>query len=851
MTYDARKVLSGQSTATVARIKLDRCRHTTALSVTRGTIASSSVIAIGYTGNFTITGGMPIAFSNSTPYVLWDAEIIRVAVLSATQLDILERAALGTIAAAHSAKAIKLMHSGEADGSCYGFPHGCSSSDSYSATDKFIFDFPNTQLQTNRIFYNGYDSWSHNSAVVDPGQSIGKRASGNLTLKDSIDTDVYVPYPDRRSNKGTLFNKWQARHPNFSGRPIEILTGFNPLNFDEGNFINRQYVIDTYSLNNGIMNFSYKDPLILTEDKKAKAPLSSLGVLTAAVINSSTTITYGSAPALDYGASGTVFVRIDSEVIQCTVLSNFVLTIVTRAFGGTDIKDHSVNSTVQSCLVYNNQNVVEIIIDLLTNYTEISDEFFDDYTAIIAATLSITLTATISKPESVVTLINELIKNGDLNMYYSETEHLIKIKAVADESAGLININEDDQVSRNSIRVDENIKNQFTRYTVGWDVNDITKTKEDEYFSIIYQSINLTQELPKNKGEINELKTFYNRWLTGSNDDVIIGTSIAQRLIDRSNLTPEIFTIDLDVSSVFNTQGSRLDLGTIFNLSTSRRVNADGSNKAANYQVLSMKDLDNDKYQLKARLFQDPINNADIGFTISANQVNYDLSVDFAPVAGNYVILIDTAVEIGSTSTSTPAFTTGTQANGVTFDFIIRGSILGMGGAGGDGGEVQAPSPQDEDGTFKQTGTVGFIGGNSFNATVPCTINVGAGAIWAGGGGAAGEESEVTTVAPNTINANADNGGSGGQGFATSLGGDAGQVSVDGHGIVDTGLIGATGGKGTPGSQGSNDGGTWGESGDSESGISGGLGGYAIVSNGNAITITNGNNQINIKGRQI
>lgn len=850
MDYDSLKVLPGQETVTIARIKPDKCKHTTAQSVIDGDVFAPAGISNSFTGNFTISGGNSLSFSSSNPYVLWDNEIIKVTVLSAVQLDITERGALGTSVFLHGSGNIKIMHSGEADGSCLSFPDGCSSADSYDEDVKHIFDFPSTQLQQNIIFYNGFSKWSHKPAIVDPGQTIGKRAGGSVSLKDSKDTDVYVPYPDRRSLQGTLFNKWIARNPNFSGRPIEIMTGLDPLSYDEDNFIIRQYIIDKYSLNDGIMNFTFKDPLILTEDKKAKAPRASLGVLSVAVTNISTTITYTGAPAFDYGASGAVFVRIGSEEIECTVLADFVLTIVTRGFGGTVEADHSVNATVQSVLVYDEVNVVEVIIDQMENYTEINDVFLDDYTSIIAETSSITVSAHITKPEPVINHINDLIKNGDLNMFYSETEHLIKIQAVSDETAGVININEDDHIERGSIKVDTNIKNQFTRYTVAWALNDSTKTKDDEYFDIIFQSVNLTQELPEKKGEINENNTFFNKWLTDSNDDVIIGTSIAQKLIDRSDKTPEIFTFNLDMESVFNTQNSRLDLGTIFNLSTSRRVNSDGSNKAANYQVLSMKDLTNNKYMITARLFQDPIAGINVDFTISDDKSKYDLSTEFSPAAGNYVILIDTGVEITSDSVATSAFTTGTQAAGVTFDFIIRGSILSQGGNGGDAGTVIALDPQDVPGITSELGDIGRDGGIAFEATVDCNINVGSGAIWAGGGGGAGGKSEAQTfVLPELIKRINGNGGCGAQGFAIAFGGIRGSVLVENHGTT-FGLTGVSGSQGSEGIQGSNSGGKWGEDGTNESGILGGKSGFAIVSNGNTVNITNGDNAINIKGRR-
>jgi len=174
-----------------------------------------------------------------------------------------------------------------------------------------------------------------------------------------------------------------------------------------------------------------------------------------------------------------------------------------------------------------------------------------------------------------------------------------------------------------------------------------------------------------------------------------------------------------------------------------------------------------------------------------------------------------------------------------------------MGGAGGDGGILLTPDPADIAGSFSANGGSGLVGGNAFEATVNCTINTGSGAIWAGGGGAAGEQSICTTIAPSTINANARNGGSAAQGFGLSFGGDAGTVTVENYGLVDTGLDGKPGSKLSPGTQGASSGGEWGESGTNNNASLGGLSGYAIVSNGNTVTVTSGDNQINIKGRRI
>ncbi len=840
MSFDSRKALVGQDIATIIDLELDRCKHTTAQSVSDGKTTLNTALTDTQTGSITIGGGNVLVFVNSIPYARIEGELVKVDVVSNTELTITARGQFGTTAVSHSSGIqIEVIHSGEADGTCYGFPQTCSSPDSYDADTKMLFRFPSTQLDLSEIFYTGFKSWSHSPVKLDPGQSIGKRASVSFNIADSVDHDIYVPYADRRTAKGTLFTKLLARHPNIEGRPLKVRTGFDPRNFDESNFITREYIIDKVDLKDGVFSGSALDPLILTESKKAKAPRASDGRLAVAIDDTSTQITYKDAPAFDYGASGTVFVRIDSEEIECTVNSNFVLDIVTRGAGGTEQKDHDINATVQYVLVYTSMNVVDIITDLITNYTNTPSRFLGDYSDTISKTSSILLSAHITKPVEVEKLLNELVKCGDLNLYYDEERQQIQIKTVSDSSAQPISINEDEHIRNASISRDPD--EQYTRYSVAWGVNNVTKSEDEENFSIVYQAINANLELEQSKGETNEKDIFYNRWLTTSDTDVTIGTSIAQRLLDRSEELPEVASFELDVESVFNTQGSSLELGSVISLETSRAVEVDGSNKARNHQIISLKDMGNMIYQVTSKLFQDPILGINLDFTISENKENYDLSTEFAPSAGHYIVILEKGVTIGSNLTAQPAFTTGTQASGVSFTFIILGSILGMGGRGGDGGVCG--------GDFADygAGQPGYDGGNALEATVPLTLQVGSGALWAGGGGSAGQPSEVTGKVGQPVG-RPGNGGSGGQGYGVSGFGQAGATHIDSEFPIE-GQPGQSGNRGAPGQVGDLSGGAFGQDGDSTD-ASGGLSGYAIVSNGNTITISNGNNNLNIKGRQ-
>ena len=161
MSFDSLKVLSGQKIASIHTIFLDRCKHTTVQSTVDGAINISSSLNAGVVGAITISGGTATSFTNSDPYLLWDDEIIKVTVDSDIQLTVVSRGHFGTVDASHSPSTGDIKHSGEVDGSCYGFPQTCSTSDSYDKDEKMLFTFTDTQLDWSKKFYNGFRNWSH------------------------------------------------------------------------------------------------------------------------------------------------------------------------------------------------------------------------------------------------------------------------------------------------------------------------------------------------------------------------------------------------------------------------------------------------------------------------------------------------------------------------------------------------------------------------------------------------------------------------------------------------------------------------------------------------------------------
>lgn len=207
---------------------------------------------------------------------------------------------------------------------------------------------------------------------------------------------------------------------------------------------------------------------------------------------------------------------------------------------------------------------------------------------------------------------------------------------------------------------------------------------------------------------------------------------------------------------------------------------------------------------------------------------------------GNYVFENQAVCSAG---TETFALRTGVFPAGSTLHIINKSTIQGRGGAGGSATSGSA--------------TVGTAGGTALYADYPCTVDNAAGYIWGGGGGGGGGQS---TQFDEGMSA-AWSGGGGGQGSsggaagsgkgeqnaATQAAGTANAAGAYGQGYaVSTSYWVRSGAGGVAGAAG----GTATKSSSVGSGLyrAGGAGGAAIAKNGNAVTITAGNDTTRVKG---
>lgn len=715
-----------------------------------------------------------------------------------------------------------------------------------------------------RHVFGGLNTIKHRGSRINPSESMGSRSSLTVSFDDFVNYDSYVPDSDMKTNNSTMFRKLEARNPYFEGRSLRVKTGVLEDVYSESNYLTRHYIIEKANLKNGKFTITAKDPLMLTEDKRSKAPLANNSLVSEEItkeLEAGELIKFSDVSGYTLGEA-TCYVNIGKEIIKVKPTEEYTLEIVERGSYNTKIDTHKVNSSIQKCMIVKDENPIDLLSSLLRNYTEISDHQLESYASVRSEMDYLKLNGVIYKPTAVKDLINEIIKISDLEFYFDEDVNKVKIKASTNRLDNPIRVGAD-SIEKDSMKLTSHPEKQITRSTVLWGLDNPLESSSDKGYLINYTSVNFDVESYHMKGESNQDKDLKIRFLDIT--QIAEGSGISQRLIDRNRLIPEQSEFIIDITK-FN---EGIELGDVIQLESDQTVNPDGSPKSLPHKVVQIDKLDYLRYKIHTELYQElsldgggggGTGGNTVDFIVETSGVNYDLSKHYKPSeAGTYTILIDRGVILGSNSTSKVAFTTGEQLEGVEFIIINRGSIEGAGGSGGNSRNSYRTSIPPELGqTFPDvydgggnTGK-GGDGGNAMEITVPVTLNTGSGAILAGGGGSA---ATMTTFSKAGI------GGCGGQGYKGGSAGEGGDYSANGT-IVLQGTNGKAGNRVGAGKvSDSVHGGGWGEDAPdmpneydnvnrrpfSGSGT-GGKGGKSIITNGHDLNITSGHNTVNIKG---
>jgi len=425
---------------------------------------------------------------------------------------------------------------------------------------------------------------------ITPGQPFGKRASIPVMLNDFPHHDRGIdPYVGTRSytpeNQGTYFGKMLARTPYYQGRPFRLKTGYvdqsGTLNVQTQNFIIENI---TGPDKNGNYKIVAKDILKLADDERSQCPVASTGKLTGAITSSATSLTVTSGTESEYSDEE---IRIGDEVIQAPIANRSanVFSNLTRGAWNTTAAAHAIDDSVQECKHFNAVNVVDIFDDLLTNYAGISASYIPttDWDAEKDAWFAgHNLTALITEPTGVKTMMDELSEQVMVYVWWEPVAQEIKLKAIAPPLSTLVTL-DDDAHFIGDVAVKVTPDDRKSRVLVYYNPRTPIDFENPEDFDALYGDIDAGAESVDQYGD-SRLKVIFARWITSDSIALTTGSRLKNQFRD----SPKMISFTLDAKDSDNLTGDFIKVD-------SRHIqDENGANAVTLSQILSVEEITKD-----------------------------------------------------------------------------------------------------------------------------------------------------------------------------------------------------------------------------------------------------------------
>lgn len=676
---------------------------------------------------------------------------------------------------------------------CFNTRATCQDADNFTAADSTLkFCQASSEQPRSETFFPFVTGIEHSPSAIDPGKSLGRRASLKITMQDAPHHDRGIdPYVTERTyapaEQGTFWGKFLARVPYYRGRTLRWLSGYlaDDGSYDAANFQTRYFVIERIDGPDadGRVSIVAKDPLKLADDERAQAPAASTGTLDAGISDSDTTLTLSDGSG--YPDAGKI--RIGSEVISYTKIGSpgGEDLNITRAQNNTTAAAHSAGDQVQLCLDYSSQSIDVIVSDLLQTYAGVPASYIPtaDWAQEVSDYLPRLYTALITEPTGVKQLLSELTEQVPHYVWWDERDQEIKLRALKSPSPTTV-YNDDEHFLADSITQDDDQERRISRVVTYVGQIDPTKSLDDvTNWATVRVSVDLDTEGADKYGQVASKKIFA-RWITTAN--TAAADEMNAELLARYAEAPRLLDFELDPKD------AGLWTGDVFQAATRFMQDATGAAETRYFQVLSVKEH-KDRYKYKALNFTYVGSDSDTRqVIISSDSTDVDIRVLYESIYGRpdgtetIQVIVESGVTVGATEIWRRALSMGVWPGspGPSLSLINYGRIQGKGGDGGD------------------TTLDGEDGGAAFYTRFPVTIDNTSGEIYGGGGGGGGGSS---TAGPHQAK------GGGGAGTLVGLGpgnasdgtadaGGAGYLSGgDGGGPGQAGQNGTTGNGGAAG----------------------------------------------------
>lgn len=304
----------------------------------------------------------------------------------------------------------------------------------------FRFAKPTDYLPNDIYAISSINNVSLSPALISLGETLGQRAKLTVSLTDHLHS-----FKGEDPGAGTFFGKWRGRYgTKLRGRAIRIIQGVLGQSIDEMD--TRHYLIESTDgpTPSAVYTIQGQDVLKLADDDRSQAPIVSNGSL-AGSINAATTAAALSPTGignLEYPASGWVCIG-GKEVCSFTRVAD-ALTIARGAFGST-AQAHNAGDRVQLVLRYPGNDIADVIYDLMTTYAMVPTSYINltEWQAETAANLNVIYAATITETTSVQKLLNEIIQQAALAVWWDDRAQKIRLQVLREISTDTDTFTED------------------------------------------------------------------------------------------------------------------------------------------------------------------------------------------------------------------------------------------------------------------------------------------------------------------------------------------------------------------------------------------------------------------------
>lgn len=415
------------------------------------------------------------------------------------------------------------------------------------------------------------------------GRVVDKYRTERISGTAQTDEGGYDPL-----ERGSFWAKWRARNLFFQNRRVRVLEGYVGENLRD--MQRRDYFVDQLRGPDadGRTVIRAKDVLKLADDERAQAPSATSGELDSALTAVETfTFLVDDALITDYPDEPGL-VRIGGEVIEyqtriaiATVVQFLTLT---RGARGTVAAAHDLNDRVQRCLEFVDVLPWKLAEDLLVNFGNVPAEFIPitDWDAEGEVWLSqFTLSAVITEPTSVTTLLSEITQQAQFFIWWDEYSQTVELKALRPPVEDPVALNDTSHLIEGASVLSEHPDQRLSQVWVFFSQKDPTKRlDEEENYARVRIRVDLEAESGAQYGE-SRVKKIFSRWLDVESQV----TGVTKRTLDRYRDNPRTLKVRVDAKD-----RELLRVGEVADITMRTVLDDRGLATATRWQVISTRE---------------------------------------------------------------------------------------------------------------------------------------------------------------------------------------------------------------------------------------------------------------------